>query len=147
MNRGPRYTGHARASLEQFFRLCLSPHFLFLNLNFWYARSLTQNKKNWKRIFYKKLKIDVFRAFYRLLVVFFLFVFESATSHSIRPITLIFGKLARCDLERVDVFWKFSLITCGKYKDKEGKNVPKNVNFQNVWFFSPTFFSCVVRNV
>ena len=104
---GLLYTGRARASLGlsslgQFFRQCLSPHFLLWNLDFWYARSLGQNEKNWKKTFFKKLKIDVFRAFYRFLVVFFLFVFVLATSHPIRPTTLIFGKLVQCDLERTE---------------------------------------------
>ena len=44
---GPLYTGRARASLGrfslgQFFRQCLSPHFLLWNLDFWYAKSLGQ---------------------------------------------------------------------------------------------------------
>ena len=48
---GLLYTGRARASLGlsslgQFFRQCLSPHFLLWNLDFWYARSLGQNEKN-----------------------------------------------------------------------------------------------------
>ena len=62
-----------------------------------------------KKTFFKELKIDVFRAFYRFFVVFFLFVFVLATSHPIRPTTLIFGKLVQCDLERTEknVFWKF----------------------------------------
>ena len=60
--RGPRYTGHARASLGlsslgQFFRQCLGPHFLLWNLDFWYARSLGQNEKNWKKHFSKNWKL------------------------------------------------------------------------------------------
>ena len=43
-----------------------------------------------KKTFFKKLKIDVFRAFYRFLVVFFLFVFILATSHLIRPTNTYF---------------------------------------------------------
>ena len=48
---GLLYTGRARASLGlsslgQFFRQCLSPHFLLWNLDFWYAWSLGQNEKN-----------------------------------------------------------------------------------------------------
>ena len=51
MAQGLLYTGRARASLGrsslgQFFRQCLSPHFLLWNLDFWYARSLGQNEKN-----------------------------------------------------------------------------------------------------
>ena len=45
---------------------------------------------------------------------FFLFVFVMATSHSIRPPTLIFGKFAQCDLERekkVVFFFSFSFFT------------------------------------
>ena len=50
-NQGLLYTGRARASLGrsslgQFFRQCLSPHFLLWNLDFWYAWSLGQNEKN-----------------------------------------------------------------------------------------------------
>ena len=50
-DQGLLYTGRARASLGrsslgQFFRQCLSPHFLLWNLDFWYAKSLGQNEKN-----------------------------------------------------------------------------------------------------
>ena len=50
-SQGLLYTGRARASLGlsslgQFFRQCLSPHFLLWNLDFWYAWSLGQNEKN-----------------------------------------------------------------------------------------------------
>ena len=59
---GLLYTGRARASLGrsslgQFFRQCLSPHFLLWNLDFWYARSLGQNEKNWKKHFSKNWKL------------------------------------------------------------------------------------------
>ena len=59
------------------------------------------------------MKIDIFRAFYRFLVVFFLFVFVLATSHPIRPTTLIFGKLVQCDLKRTEkkFVWTFSFFT------------------------------------
>ena len=46
MAQGLLYTGRARASLGQFFRQCLSSHFLLWNLDIWYARSLGQNEKN-----------------------------------------------------------------------------------------------------
>ena len=46
---------------------------------------------------------------YRFLVVFFLFVFELATSQPIRPTTLNFGKLVQCDLKRTET------IKCGRH--------------------------------
>ena len=62
MYQGLLYTGRARASLGlsslgQFFRQCLSPHFLLWNLDFWYAWSLGQNEKNWKKHFSKNWKL------------------------------------------------------------------------------------------
>ena len=62
LSQGLLYTGRARASLGlsslgQFFRQCLSPHFLLWNLDFWYARSLGQNEKNWKKHFSKNWKL------------------------------------------------------------------------------------------
>ena len=61
-SQGLLYTGRARASLGlsslgQFFRQCLSPHFLLWNLDFWYAWSLGQNEKNWKNHFSKNWKL------------------------------------------------------------------------------------------
>ena len=49
-----------------------------------------KRRKN-SKAFFKKMKIDIFRAIYSFLVVFFLFVFVLATGHSIRHTILFFG--------------------------------------------------------
>ena len=56
--------------------------------------------KKTSKAFFEILKNDIFRAFFHLLVIFFLFTFVLATGHSIRPTALIFGIQAQCDIER-----------------------------------------------